>query len=60
MSNEDILKGNDIFMCANCGTPTAEDDLCSCEDFCFDCHESGVSSSCVDVEEERSRDADPD
>ena len=36
--------------CANCGTITHEDDLCSCEGFCNDCHESHVSPSCEDVD----------
>lgn len=36
--------------CANedCNSAQAEDDLCSCEGFCQDCHESCISPSCED------------
>lgn len=41
--------------CANCGSVTSVDDLCKCEDFCPDCHESHVSSSCEDNDREANK-----
>lgn len=47
---EGHLQEEELSSCANCGVICHEDDLCQCESYCLDCHESHISPACADAD----------